>query len=76
MASPASSRGNQSQLRATRLDLLLRTVLVALLWTLLRVLGGSLDPVVSVAILAAIFGQDALRTGRQVLFEAVKNQRE
>jgi hypothetical protein len=76
MESPVANRGTHSELRSTRFDLLLRTFLVALLWTLLRVLGGSLDPVVSVAILAAVFGQDALRAGRQMLSEATKNQRE
>lgn len=61
-------RGSQER-RTARLDLAFRTLLVAALWALLRFLGGDLNSVVSVAILAAIFGPEALRSGREWLSE-------
>lgn len=60
------NRGSQERCTA-RLDLAFRALLVAALWTLLRFLGGDLNSVVSVAILAAIFGHEALRSGREWL---------
>ena len=52
-------------LRAARFDLAFRAGLVAALWAILSLLGGDLTSVVSVAILAAVFGPDAARAGRE-----------
>lgn len=54
-------------LGAIQFDLAFRALLVGVLWSLLRVLGGDLTSFVSVAILGAVFGPDALRAGRDWL---------
>lgn len=56
-----------SQSRAVRFDLAFRAALVAGLWLVLHLLGGELTSLVVVAILAAIFGPEALRAGRNWL---------
>lgn len=59
-----SRRERLGSRRAARFDLAFRAALVAVLWAILRVLGGDLTSFVSVAVLAAIFGPDAVRAGR------------
>lgn len=70
-AQEAKSGQGSMQLRAARFDLVLRAVLVAAMWSVLRLLGGDLTSFVSVAVIAAIFGPDALRAGREWLSSGV-----
>ena len=56
-------RRRAAQLRMIRFDLAFRAALVAAMWLVLRLLGAELDPFVTVAVLAAIFGQDVARAG-------------
>lgn len=65
-------RSRSESLRAARFDLAFRAFLVATLWAILRLLGGDLNSFVSVAILAAVFGPDAVSAGRDWLHAARK----
>jgi hypothetical protein len=70
----SEGRRGSEQLRAVRFDLAFRAVLVAGLWSILRMLGGDLTAFVSVTILAAVFGPDTLRAGREWLSEGNRNK--
>lgn len=74
MRAKESLRGRRSDLRAARFDLAFRALLVAMLWAILRLLGGDLTSFVSVAILAAVFGPDAVRAGRDWLARGPENR--
>lgn len=62
-------RRRAAQLRIIRFDLAYRSILVAALWLVLHLLGAELSSFVTVAVLAAIFGQDVARAGRDWLGE-------
>lgn len=73
MPSSAASDREVRRGHRARFDLAFRAFLVAVLWATLRLLGGELDSFVSVAILVAVFGPDAVRTGREVLSEGLRS---
>lgn len=75
MRSRGLGQGRRSQqVQWGRGDLVFRSALVAALWATLRMLGGDLSPLVSVAVIAAIFGPDVFRSGRDWLSEGLSSK--
>jgi len=75
MRAKESLSGSRSEdPRTARFDLAFRALLVAMLWAVLRLLGGDLTSFVAVAVLAAVFGPDAARAGRDWLARSLDSE--